>query len=50
MFRDGFSAADVAGKAEDADFDYETYGGRITFERFMSTIGETARPLKVVEA
>lgn len=49
LFRYGFLAADVAGNAEDSDFDYETCGGCITFEKFMSTIGETARGLNVVK-
>ena len=50
MFQDGFFAADAAGKAEDPDFDYESCGGRITFAKFMSTIGETPRGLNVAEA
>ncbi|KAH9484452.1 hypothetical protein JR316_0003934 [Psilocybe cubensis] len=43
VFRHGFIALDDARDENIEDFDYATCGGHLTFEKFMSTIGETPR-------
>ncbi|PPQ90629.1 hypothetical protein CVT25_006612 [Psilocybe cyanescens] len=48
MFRKGFHAQDMAREDKEADFDYATCGGHITFEKFMLAIGETPRGLNPI--
>ncbi len=45
MFRDALNEADSAADYERIDYDYSTCDGRITFEKFMATIGEIPRGL-----
>ena len=45
MFAIGFNDLSTAFCLNDADFDYETCGGHITFAKFMATIGEKPRGL-----
>ena len=43
MFREGLQEADSATDQEWTDYDYSTFNGKITFEKFMAAIGKTPR-------
>ena len=50
MFRDGLNEADSATDQEWTDYDYSTFNGKITFEKFMAAIGEKPRGLNPDDA
>ncbi|KJA17741.1 hypothetical protein HYPSUDRAFT_1005903 [Hypholoma sublateritium FD-334 SS-4] len=45
IFEDGWIAARSASRHKLADFDFDTCGGEITFEKFMAALGEVPRGL-----